>query len=282
MSVGGAGLAATLIKLDLIDEYRLFVHPVVLGGGTPYFLPLDRAIELELLETRTFGSRVVLLRYRRVDEALAAARLRAAGCVFAEEEARLILAAARTPDELDAMVERRAAACRSSRSSAGPSSAGFGSPWIPGSSCRAAAPSSWSARPPLLGTPWALARPGPIVVDLCCGTGAIGAAIAAAVDGAEVHAADIDPAAVRCARRNVPGTVYQGDLYAPLPARLRGRVAVLAANVPYVPTAEIGFLPPEARAMSRWPRWTVARTASTCCAASRPARPAGWRPAVTC
>ena len=65
VSVGGAGLAATLIKLDLIDEYRLFVHPVVLGGGTPYFPPLDRAIELELLETRTFGSRVVYLRYRR-------------------------------------------------------------------------------------------------------------------------------------------------------------------------------------------------------------------------
>ena len=96
--------------------------------------------------------------------------------------------------------------------------------------------------------PGAPARPGAIVVDLCCGTGAIGAAIAAAVDGAEVHAADIDPAAVRCARRNVPGAVYQGDLYAPLPARLRGQVAVLAANVPYVPTAEIGFLPPEARA----------------------------------
>jgi dihydrofolate reductase len=65
VSVGGAGLAAALIKLDLIDEYRLFVNPVVLGGGTPYFPPLDAAIELELLETRTFGSRVIYLRYRR-------------------------------------------------------------------------------------------------------------------------------------------------------------------------------------------------------------------------
>jgi dihydrofolate reductase len=54
-----------LIKLDLIDEYRLFVIPVVLGRGTPYFPPLDAPIELELLETRTFGSRVVYLRYRR-------------------------------------------------------------------------------------------------------------------------------------------------------------------------------------------------------------------------
>jgi len=66
VSVGGAGLASTLIKLDLIDEYRLFVNPVVLGGGTPYFPPLDRGIDLELLQTRTFGSRVVYLRYRRV------------------------------------------------------------------------------------------------------------------------------------------------------------------------------------------------------------------------
>jgi dihydrofolate reductase len=65
ISVGGAGLAATLIKLDLIDEYRLFVIPVVVGGGTPYFPPLDAAIELELLETRTFGSRVLYLRYLR-------------------------------------------------------------------------------------------------------------------------------------------------------------------------------------------------------------------------
>ena len=63
-----------------------------------------------------------------------------------------------------------------------------------------------------------------------------------------MHAVDLDPAAVRCARRNVPGQVYEGDLYQPLPARLRGQVAIVAANVPYVPTGEIAFLPPEARA----------------------------------
>ena len=65
LGVGGAGLAATCTELGLIDEYRLFVSPVVLGGGTPYFPALDERIGLELMETRTFGSRVVYLRYRR-------------------------------------------------------------------------------------------------------------------------------------------------------------------------------------------------------------------------
>ena len=66
LAVGGAGLASTLTKAGLIDEYRPFVSPVVLGGGTPYLSALDERINLELVETRTFGSRVVYLRYRRV------------------------------------------------------------------------------------------------------------------------------------------------------------------------------------------------------------------------
>ena len=65
LGVGGAGLASGLAKAGLIDEYQLFVNPVVLGGGTPFFPPMDERVELELLETRTFGSRVVYLRYRR-------------------------------------------------------------------------------------------------------------------------------------------------------------------------------------------------------------------------
>jgi dihydrofolate reductase len=65
MAVGGAGLASTCMKLDLIDEYRLFVSPVVLGGGTPYFPALEKRINLELVETQTFGSRVVYARYQR-------------------------------------------------------------------------------------------------------------------------------------------------------------------------------------------------------------------------
>jgi release factor glutamine methyltransferase len=86
------------------------------------------------------------------------------------------------------------------------------------------------------------------VVDLCCGSGAVGAALTAALDRIELHASDIEPAAVHCARRNLPAAeVYQGDLYRPLPPTLPGRIDVLVANAPYVPTAAIGLLPPEAR-----------------------------------
>jgi dihydrofolate reductase len=66
MAVGGAALAASFMKLGLIDEYRPFVYPAIVGGGTPYFPPLDERINLRLIETRTFGSKVVYLRYQRV------------------------------------------------------------------------------------------------------------------------------------------------------------------------------------------------------------------------
>jgi dihydrofolate reductase len=65
MSVGGAGLAASFMQLGLIDEFRLYVHPVVLGGGKPMFGPLSGKIELRLVETHTFGGGVVMLRYER-------------------------------------------------------------------------------------------------------------------------------------------------------------------------------------------------------------------------
>ena len=170
------------------------------------------------------------------------ARLRAAGCVFAEDEAALLIATAGSPEELDAMVERRAVGL--------PLEQVLG--WAEFCGLRIAVdPGVFVPRRRtefLVQEAAALARPQAILVDLCCGAGAIGAALAAAVDQAEVHAVDIDPAAVSCARRNVPGHVYQGDLYQPLPASLRGRVGLVVANVPYVPTGEIGFLPPEARA----------------------------------
>ncbi len=65
IAVGGAGLAGSFIELGLIDEFGLFVSPVVLGAGTPFFPALADPLDLELVETRTFGSRVVYLRYRR-------------------------------------------------------------------------------------------------------------------------------------------------------------------------------------------------------------------------
>jgi release factor glutamine methyltransferase len=231
----------------------------------------------------------------------AAAALRVAGCVFAEDEAALLAAAAVSPAELDRLVDRRATGVpleyvlgwagfgglrlavdegvfvprrrteflvdlavdlAREAANAGPA----GSP--AGHRPRAGA----SASPPRR-------SPGLLVVDLCCGSGALGAALTARLrapavpeqprdpdpgpgrgatpvagraPGVEVdlHAADLDPAAVRCARRNLAplgGTVYEGDLYAALPPALRGRVDILLANAPYVPTSAIELLPTEAR-----------------------------------
>lgn len=95
-----------------------------------------------------------------------------------------------------------------------------------------------------------VAPSGAVAVDLCCGSGAVGAALAAAVDQVELYAVDIDPTAVRCARCNLTfagAEVYEGDLCRPLPTHLRGRVDVLVCNAPYVPTQAIDLLPPEAR-----------------------------------
>jgi release factor glutamine methyltransferase len=93
-------------------------------------------------------------------------------------------------------------------------------------------------------------RAGGVVVDVCCGCGAVGTAIAATCDGVELHATDLDPAAVSYARLNVAtvgGTAYVGDLFDALPDRLRANVDVVVANAPYVPTDAIATMPPEAR-----------------------------------
>jgi len=95
----------------------------------------------------------------------------------------------------------------------------------------------------------ALSRPGAVVVDICCGSGALGVAVAAK-QTIELYSTDIEPSAVSCARRNVVpigGQVFEGDLYSALPASLRGRVDILLSNVPYVPTGEVRLLPTEAR-----------------------------------
>ncbi len=171
------------------------------------------------------------------------ARLRAAGSVFAEEEAALLTAEAADDAELAVLLERRTAGeplevvlgwalFRGLRIAVEPGV------FVPRRRTELLAREAVRA-----------ASAGAVVVDLCCGTGAVAAAVLAAVPGAEVHAADVDPAATRCARRNLGGAaaVHTGDLYDALPASLRGRVGVLAANAPYVPTAAVGTMPREAR-----------------------------------
>ncbi|MFC7996370.1 putative protein N(5)-glutamine methyltransferase [Streptomyces rochei] len=172
------------------------------------------------------------------------AALRAAGCVFAEDEAELILAGARTAGELADLVDRRVrglplelvlgwAGFRGLRIAVGPGV------FVPRRRTEF-----------LVARALAHAPHAAVVVDLCCGSGAVGAALAAALDRPEVHAADVDPVAVECARGNlaaVGGQVHAGDLFDALPDELRGRVDILAANVPYVPTGEVPLLPAEAR-----------------------------------
>ncbi|GAA3772267.1 putative protein N(5)-glutamine methyltransferase [Streptomyces coacervatus] len=172
------------------------------------------------------------------------AALRAAGCVFAEDEAQLILGAARTPQELAALVERRVTGL--------PLELVVG--WAEFRGLRIAVePGVFVPRRRtefLVEQALARAPDASVVVDLCCGSGAVGAALATGLGQVELHAADIDPAAVRCARRNigaVGGHVHEGDLFTALPVDLRGRIDILAANVPYVPTGQVGLLPAEAR-----------------------------------
>ncbi|MFJ1580114.1 putative protein N(5)-glutamine methyltransferase [Streptomyces sp. NPDC088182] len=180
-------------------------------------------------------------------ESVIVSRLRAAGCVFAEDEARLLISTAATPDDLAAMVDRRAGGLPLEHVLGWAEFCGLRIAVDPGVFVPRRRTEFLVRRAAAVAT--GLGRPA-VVVDLCCGSGALGAALAGILDRAELHAADIDPAAVRCARRNVAavgGRVYEGDLYEPLPAVLRGRVDVLLANVPYVPTEEVGLLPPEAR-----------------------------------
>src|SRR4051812_48355905 len=170
-------------------------------------------------------------------------RLRAAGSVFAEQEAALLVAEASDATTLDRMVARRVA----------------GDPleqivgWAEFDGIRFVVESGVFVPRHrtefLVGRAADFGHPDAVVLDLCCGVGALGVAVRSRLgDGVELHAADLDPAAVRCARINVPpGQVYEGDLFEPLPSSLLGRVDLLLANAPYVPTADIALLPPEAR-----------------------------------
>lgn len=179
--------------------------------------------------------------------------LRAAGCVFAEEEAALLIAAASDREQLDGLVEERAGGrpleyILGSAEFCGLRIQVADGVFVPrrrtGFLVRCAVeslPGQSVAQMPR--------RDAPVVLDLCCGSGAIGAAIAREV-AVELHACDIEPTAVRSARRNLGplgGRVYEGDLYRPLPAGLRGRIDVLVVNAPYVPTDSLAMMPAEAR-----------------------------------
>ncbi|RNL61384.1 putative protein N(5)-glutamine methyltransferase [Nocardioides marmoriginsengisoli] len=170
--------------------------------------------------------------------------LRAAGCVYAEDEAALLLAADGDPA---ALVARRVA----------------GEPleWILGWASFAdeaghgvrvvVRPGVFVPRGRTIELALAAADalpPDGVLVELCCGSGAISAFLHQLAPGAHFHAADIDPLAVACARENLPfAEVVEGDLFAPLPSSLRGAVDVVVANTPYVPSDQVTLMPPEAR-----------------------------------
>ncbi|HSF36166.1 MAG TPA: putative protein N(5)-glutamine methyltransferase [Nocardioides sp.] len=176
-----------------------------------------------------------------------AARLRAAGCVWAEDEAALLEQAASSAEDLERLVARRVAG--------EPLETVLG--WVEFLGRRlVVAPGVFVPRRRTellarLTVDRAGRAPGrPVVVEMCCGVAPVAAALETALDaaGADVHACDVSATALDCARSNSPSaTLHLGDLYDALPARLAGRVAVLAANAPYVPSDRVADMPPEAR-----------------------------------
>lgn len=190
------------------------------------------------------------------------ASLRAAGCVFAEDEADLLLTAAESSEDLHAKVAQRVAGLPVEQVVGWAEFHGLRiivepDVFVPRRRTeflvdQALALLDLPTRPDRHGPP-------PVVLDLCCGSGALGAAVASALAPAaadrsfrsiDLHAADVHPAAVSCARRNLApfgGKVYRGDLFDALPGSLRGRIDLLVVNAPYVPTEAIDSLPAEAR-----------------------------------
>ena len=214
--------------------------------------------------------------------------LRAAGCVFAEDEAQLLLSEASSTLELAEWLDRRVAGepleyilgwaefcglriavdpgvfvprrrtgllvseavtlLHEGLTTVGLTTEGLTTAGL--TTEVLTAPADPPATPGTPCLPQSPPTPSRVVVDLCCGSGAVGVAIASRVPGVELHAADIDPVAVSCGRRNVTnvgGQIYQGDLYLALPAKIRGRVRLLAVNAPYVPSGALQTMPPEAR-----------------------------------
>jgi release factor glutamine methyltransferase len=178
------------------------------------------------------------------DRPALARRLRAAGCVYADDEADVLLSSALDPLHLEGLVAARVAGTPLEQVVGWADFFGLRIDVDPG----VFVPRRRSEL--LVRVALELAPPAPLVVDMCCGSGAIGAAIAAQRPATEVVAVDIDPVAVACAGRNLApygGVACLGDLYDALPPRLKGGVDLLVANAPYVPTEEIALMPVEAR-----------------------------------
>ncbi|QHF22682.1 putative protein N(5)-glutamine methyltransferase [Rathayibacter sp. VKM Ac-2804] len=179
------------------------------------------------------------------DPASTVTRLRAAGCVFAEEEADLLHGAATDADRLESLLRRREGGEPLEQILGWVAFRGLRIPVVPGVFVpRRRTEAVVDAALALLD-----GRGPATVLDLCCGAGAIARALAEERDGLALHAADLSPAAVACARRTLAGLapVHQGDLFEALPEELRGRIDLVVVNAPYVPTAAIALMPPEAR-----------------------------------
>jgi len=173
------------------------------------------------------------------------AALRAAGCVFAEEEAALLEVGSREGGDLPLMLARRVAGEPLEQVLGWTEFCGLRIKVTPGVFVPRKRTEAVAEMAIQLASH---VDHRPVVVDLCCGTGAIGVAVATSLPGIELHATDIDPGAVACARLNATmGHVHEGDLYEGLPPDLRGRVDLLLVNAPYVPTDEVRLMPPEAR-----------------------------------
>jgi release factor glutamine methyltransferase len=172
-----------------------------------------------------------------------AARLRSAGSVFAEDEAAILIAEAGSTDELCTLVSRRASGLPLEQVVGWAAFMGLRVVVRPGVFVPRRR-TEWLAR-----AATDAARPGAVAVELCCGAAAVSAVLLRACGSLTLFAADIDPAAVRCARENLPSKAHvcTGDLYDALPRCLRGRVDILMANAPYVPSGQIPLLPAEAR-----------------------------------
>jgi release factor glutamine methyltransferase len=189
--------------------------------------------------------------------AAAVIALRQAGCVFAEDEAAVLAGAAADDATLATLVGRRALGEPLEQVVGYADFCGIRVRLRPG----VFVPRVRSellvrlAAAAVRSTEWTNHKTqGIVVVDLCCGSGALGLAVEQRIPSIELHAADLDPVAVACARDNLSANVHhlsanvhQGDLFDALPRHLAGRIAVLLANVPYVATRHIPLLPAEAK-----------------------------------